>query len=264
MWNWWTARKRRKWAELPFPQDWEETLHSEYAEWSRISPEMKSSIKRFILIFIREKNWEGCGGLQLTDSVKVLISAQVGMMVSTIGPLYFDHVLSILVYPDAYRAPNNAQNQTGIVNDQGSARMGEAWWQGPVILSWRHTLEGARNIDTENLVYHEFSHQIDMMNGRFVDGTPPLASEDEYRKWSQVMNQGYEQLRARIRQRQPSVIRRYGLTNPGEFFAVSTEAFFSAPGQLLIEYPEVYQSLMTYYGQDPASRRVSLSEQRRA
>lgn len=120
MWNWWTARKRRKWAELSFPQDWEETLHSDYAEWSRISPEMKSSIKRFIQIFIREKNWEGCGGLQLTDTMKVLISAQVGMMVSALGPIYFDHVLSILVYPDAYRAPNSTQNQMGIVTDRGS------------------------------------------------------------------------------------------------------------------------------------------------
>ena len=264
MWNWWTERKRRKWRALPFPKEWTDILESDFSEWSRISTEERASIQSYIQIFIREKNWEGCGGLELTEQVKVLISAQVGMLVAGLEMAYFDHVLSILVYPDAYRAPNSTQSQTGIVNDNGSTRMGEAWWRGPVILSWKHSLEGAQNLDSENLVYHEFAHQLDMINGRFVDGTPPLDTEADYVAWNQAMTQGYQELKSRVRRREPSVIRRYGLTNPGEFFAVSTEAFFSAPLDLQDEYPDVYRALQSYYRQDPASRRPSLSEQLRA
>ena len=255
MWNWWKTRRREKLRSLPFPSDWEDCLSDNFAEWNRINKEERESIRGYIQIFVKEKNWEGCGGLEISDRIKVLISAQVGLMTLGLTDCYFDHVLSILVYPDAYRAPNNNKNRLGVVDDRGSARMGEAWWQGPVILSWRHSLEGAQNLDAENLVCHEFAHQIDMMNGQYVDGTPPLKTEEEYQVWSRSMKEGFRMLRDRLRRREPSIMRGYGLTNPGEFFAVSTEAFFSAPAALNHEFPEVYQALKTFYGQDPASRR---------
>lgn len=264
MWNWWKTRRRRKLRSLPFPADWEETLLHDFSDWHRINDAERQSIREFLQVFIKEKNWEGCGGLEMTDRVQVVVSAQVGLMVLGLTDYYFDHVLSILVYPDAYRAPNSTRNRTGVVDDRGSARMGEAWWQGPVILSWRHSLEGARNLDSENLVCHEFAHQLDMMNGQFVDGTPPLDSEEQYQVWTTAMTQGYEELKKRLRNRQPSILRRYGLTNPGEFFAVSTEAFFAAPEELFEDYPDVYEALRSFYGQDPASRRSTRSNLLRA
>jgi len=206
-------------------------------------------------VFIREKNWEGCGGLQMTDEVKVVVSAQAGLMVLGLNDLYFDHVLSILVYPDAYRVPGATMNSAGIIDEWGSARMGEAWWRGPVILSWRHSLEAARGEVDENLVCHEFAHQLDMMNGRFVDGTPPMESAEQAEEWERVMEEGYRQLSHNCRRGVPGIIRCYGMTNPGEFFAVSTEAFFAAPVALRAEYPDVYKVLKDFYKQDPAARR---------
>ncbi|MBD3674241.1 MAG: zinc-dependent peptidase [Planctomycetaceae bacterium] len=264
MWHWWKTRRRRKQRSLPFPAEWEDCLTIDFADWHRIEETERQFIREYLQVFIREKNWEGCGGLEITERVKVLISAQVGLMVLGLTDCYFDHVLSILVYPDAYRAPNSIKNQMGIIDDRGSARMGEAWWQGPVILSWRHSLDGARNLDSENLVCHEFAHQIDMLNGRFVDGTPPLESEEDYRQWSQTMTEGYEELKRRFRTGQPSVLRRYALTNPAEFFAVSTEVFFASPEKLLEDYPDVYRTLQKFYGQDPCSRRSPRSDRIRA
>jgi Mlc titration factor MtfA (ptsG expression regulator) len=243
---------------MEFPAGWEQLLNDQFLDWSRISEEERVRLRRWMQVFIREKNWEGCGGLQMTEEVKVVVSAQTGLMVLGLDEAYFDHVLSILVYPDAYRVPGATTNSIGIVDEWGSARMGEAWWRGPVILSWRHSLSGARGEFDENLVCHEFAHQLDMMNGRFVDGTPPLDSAEQADEWQRVMGEGYQQLSHKCRRGSPSIIRCYGMTNPGEFFAVSTEAFFAAPVKLRAEYPMVYQVLKGFYKQDPADRELGV------
>lgn len=43
---------------------------------------------------------------------------------------------SVLVYPDAYVAPGHTITKGGVVLEGESHRQGEAWYRGPVILSW--------------------------------------------------------------------------------------------------------------------------------
>ena len=45
----------------------------------------------------------------------------------------------------------------------------------------------------------------------------------------------------------------YGATNPAEFFAVATEAFFDVPLALEQHEPDLYDVLRDYYNQDPAA-----------
>ena len=47
---------------------------------------------------------------------------------------------------------------------------------------------------------------------------------------------------------------RYAGTNPGEFFAVATEAFFTMPLPMRDAKPALYDVLAGYYRQDPAAR----------
>ena len=57
-------------------------------------------------------------------------------------------------------------------------RLGEAHHRGPVIVSWAEIRANAFEPgDGQNLVFHEFAHQLDMLNGAF-DGTPDLRSND--------------------------------------------------------------------------------------
>ena len=58
------------------------------------------------------------------------------------------------------------------------------------------------------------------------------------------------------------VLRSYGGTNPGEFFAVATEAFFTLPLPLEAEKPALYDVLRSYYRQDPAARIRSVLDDR--
>jgi Mlc titration factor MtfA (ptsG expression regulator) len=49
------------------------------------------------------------------------------------------------------------------------------------------------------------------------------------------------------------VLRRYGATNPVEFFAVATESFFEKPRQMKEKTPELYAELCRFYGSDPVA-----------
>src|SRR2546425_12903898 len=52
--------------------------------------------------------------------------------------------------------------------------MGESWGDGVVVISWDDAVRGARNPDDgENVVLHEFAHQLDAEDG-ITDGTPIL------------------------------------------------------------------------------------------
>ena len=253
--GWFRRRRRAKLLAQPFPDEWQEILDTNLSIWPKLTLEEQNRLRDSIRLFVSEKNWEGCGGLEMTDEVKVTIAAQVGLLSLGFNDLDFDHVLSVLVYPDSYRVPGAKNAHSWIINETGSPRMGEAWWQGPVILSWRHALSGANGTSFgENLVLHEFAHQLDMLNGREVDGTPPMSSQDELDRWVNVMTREFNQLVHNCRHRIRSVLSCYGTTNPGEFFAVSTEAFFAAPQELREELPELYSLLSDYYRQDPAER----------
>jgi Mlc titration factor MtfA (ptsG expression regulator) len=170
-------------------------------------------------------------------------------------------VKSILVYPDAYVAPGKTITKGGVVLEGESAREGEAWYRGPVVLSWADVLDGGRlQSGGDNLVFHEFAHQLDMLNGRVIDGTPILETRIQYERWTEVINEHYERLVHDCRRGRPTLLDCYGATSVGEFFAVATEAFFEQATALERRYPDLYTVLRDYYRQDPAERERLLSK----
>lgn len=209
-------------------------------------------LERRLQVFLAEKNWEGVGGLTLTEEIRVTISALACLIVLGMEEEFFDNVLSILVYPTAYFAPNEQITRAGVVVKGGQARQGEAWYRGPVILSWEDTLAGGREqTHGANLVFHEFAHQLDMQNGRLIDGTPPLPSRTLAGRWPTVMEAAYQQLLTDCRSHSNPLLDCYGTTNRAEFFAVATEAFFCRPAALSSRHGELYDVLREYYRQDP-------------
>ena len=83
------------------------------------------------------------------------------------------------------RAPSCARRQqqgvfirSGTLIDEGpTALFGEAHHRRASVLAWDRVLRDAQSPhDGHNLVYHEFAHKLDMLDGD-PDGTPPLASK---------------------------------------------------------------------------------------
>jgi len=252
--NWFKNRRRTKILATPFPDSWNELIRDNVVHDQHLTHEQQKKLRRLVQIFVAEKNWEGCGGLGMTDEIKVTIAAQACLMVVGMdADLYFDHVLSILVYPTGYVAPGAHVSGNGLVLESGQPRLGEAWWRGPVILSWADARSGGRReTPGHNLVLHEFAHQLDMMNGRITDGTPPLKTKDQHDRWVSVLGPEFDRLVENCSCGHRGFIDCYGATNPAEFFAVITEAFFERPGVLRLHHADAYNVLRDYYGLDPA------------
>lgn len=252
--NWLNRRRRAKLLMQPFPQSWESIIETNVFHDQQLDDAQRVRLRQLVSIFVAEKRWEGCHGLTITDEIKVTIAAQACLLVIGLQDVYFDHVLSILVYPTAYVGAETEITRAGVVIEGGQARMGEAWYRGPVVLSWADALAGGKHEQPgHNLVLHEFAHQLDMLNGRCVDGTPPLQNAAQYARWGEVLEPEYERLVDDCRQGRKGFIDCYGATNVGEFFAVLTESFFERPVSLRQHHPATYQVLQDFYQLDPAS-----------
>jgi Mlc titration factor MtfA (ptsG expression regulator) len=251
--TWLRNRRRRQLLAQPFPEEWLQVLERNVVHYSYLEPSQQARVRNDLRVFVAEKNWEGCGGLEMTDEIKVTVAAHVCLMLLGIEHDYFAQVLSILVYPAAFQVPQ--RRQVGNLElDDASDRLGEAWYRGPVILAWKEVRrEGRHPHSGRNLVWHEFAHQLDMLD-RSTDGTPPLKSADERRRWQAVMTPHFEQLVDDATAGRPTLLDPYGATSEAEFFAVVTECFFDLPGLLREEHPDLYALLADYYGQDPAMR----------
>jgi Mlc titration factor MtfA (ptsG expression regulator) len=155
---------------------------------------------------------------------------------------------TVLVYPSTYVAGG----KTRFGGDaQKSPRLGESWQTGVVVLAWNSVKGGAANFDDgQNVTLHEFAHQLDQADG-VADGAPVLEAQSAYRTWARVLSREYKALRGRAKKGRRTVMNRYGATNPAEFFAVATEAFFEKPRQLHKKHPELYKELEQYYHTDP-------------
>lgn len=252
----WLFRPRRQEArrELlaqPFPTEWQAYLQS-MPFFQMLDERGQDRIRDDLRVLIDEKDWEGCGGLELTDEIRVSIAAQASLLLLNIEHEYYKHVQSILIYPSAYKtAPQ--RDATGVVRE-GQANLGEAWRRGPVVLSWDAARHGAHDPkDGHNLVLHEFAHKLDMLDGS-ADGTPPLESKDQFASWVQTMTREFALLRDATKTGRATVLDKYGATNPAEFFAVATECFFEKARQLRSKHPSLYTILKDYYHQDPANR----------
>jgi hypothetical protein len=256
MFDWWRERQREKILEQPLPEEHVRVLERNVPHYARLTAEAQKRLRELVQVFVTEKHWEGCGGLTLTDEMKLTIAAQACLLVLELPHRLYENVESIFVYPSSVLRP---EQQDGVfvrsrklVASGPIALLGEAHSRGPVVLAWDRVLRDAqRPRDGHNLVYHEFAHKLDMLDGD-ADGTPPLATRAERTRWQEVCEAAFLDLRERAGRGQPTFIDEYGATNEAEFFAVVTEHFFDQPTALRREEPALYQVLQEFYRQNPA------------
>jgi Mlc titration factor MtfA (ptsG expression regulator) len=246
--------RRKQLLSEPFPDAWLAYLDANVRLYAMLTGDDQAHLRGITRVLVDEKNWEGCGGLPMTEEIQVTIAGQAAILLLGIEHDYYANVESILVYPYDYVAVDKVAGPGMTVSEVLSQRAGESWSRGPIVLSWSSALAGGRNaLDGRNVVLHEFAHKLDLRDGS-VDGTPPLRRANDYTEWADVMNAEFQSLRAESARGHTTLVDQYGATNTAEFFAVVTECFFERPTDLLHRHPSLYAVLREFYGQDPATR----------
>ncbi len=245
-------RRREKLRNQPFPPAWLEIIEMNVPIYHRLSGADQKELQGHILVFLTEKNFEGCGGLEVTDEIKVTIAAQACILLLHRETDYYPGLYSILVYPGAFIAPGHVEFAPGHYAEIEQVHLGESWKRGALILSWDHVRANAADVhDGHNVVLHEFAHQLDTEDGH-ANGAPPLPHRSMYVAWARILEKDYAKLQKDAEQGRSTVLDEYGATDPAEFFAVATECFFEMPVRLQRKHPELYEELKLYFQQDPA------------
>ncbi|HKP05116.1 MAG TPA: M90 family metallopeptidase [Chthoniobacterales bacterium] len=246
--------RRRRFDKEPFPPAWLRILQDRVRYYRLLSSEEQTDLRRLIRVFLAEKRFEGCGGLEITDEIRVTIAAQACILLLNREHDYYSGLHSVLVYPSWYVAPAQFVDPVGVVHEGEQSRLGEAWLRGSIVLAWDEVRQDARDFqDGYNVTFHEFAHQLDQQDGSF-DGAPILEKSSHYRSWARVLRKEYDALTRAAERGQETLIDQYGATDPAEFFAVVTEAFFEMPRALNEEHPELYSELKKFYRQDTLAR----------
>lgn len=254
-------RTFRRWlsrssVERPFPEEWRALLERNVPLVRALPEADRTELEKLVLAFIDDKHFEGAGGLELTDEIKLTIAAQACILLLHRDTDVYPDLETILVYPSTFVARSKTRDGS-VVIEGDSARLGESWNRGIVVLAWDAVRSGTTNIrDGHNVVLHEFAHQLDSEDGS-MDGAPDLGSRGRYVAWAHVLGDEYRDLVERVDAGRRADIDAYGATSPPEFFAVVTEAFFEKPAQLRARHPELYEALADFYQQDPETFALS-------
>jgi MtfA peptidase len=248
--KWW---KKRTLETIQVSNEQWATAESRLPFLGHLSADERQRLRELARQLLAEKEWTGAQGLQLTPQIELSIALQACLPVLNIG---FDHYrgwVGIVVYPGDFIIPRNVMDADGVVHEYEDHVLGEAWEDGPVLLSWFDDPDDAGGV---NIVIHEFAHKLDMENGT-VDGIPRLPADMSRKEWIAVFEPAYEDFCRRVDEAdlrgEETLLDPYGSEHPAEFFAVMSEAFFETPELLRNEYPAVYEQLRRFYRQDPAT-----------
>ena len=241
-------RRRRKLCREPFPLQWRQILERNVSHYERLEEAERSGLHDAVRIFVAEKDWEGCGGLEMSDEIRVTIAGQACLLVfAWPQEYYFDEVRAIVVYPGAF-----VEDEDGVERD----RIGEAVDSSTIVLSWEAASEGGASLrEVCNVVFHEFAHILDFHTGE-SDGVPVPRDDPDRGRWEQTLGEEFDRLLLARERGESSVLDFYGLESHAELFAVTTEAFFQRPADLVEERRDLYGLLADFYRQDPARGQV--------
>jgi len=238
-----------------------------------LSPEEDHALRHRVAWLLASKRFSGTHDLQLNQDMLLSIAVQAALPILNLDPRLYEGWTEIIIYPGGFLIPRTEVDESGVVHEYVEEAAGEAWEGGPVVLSWEDCGPGMR--DDINVVIHEFAHKLDLCHGD-ADGLPWLGDHAPAltpRAWKRVLDSSLQDFCARVERVEAAIppdvdpesedaepwygclpLDPYAATDPAEFFAVSSEAFFVSPALLAGAYPDWYALLSQYYRQDPLTR----------
>ena len=202
-------------------------LKQKFRFYNKLTPKYQRIFEHRVASFIKDKDFIGRSGLEVTDEMKVLISATAVMLTFGFRDFYIGLLDRIFIYPSEFYSRAREEFHKGEFNPQLRT----------LVLSWKDFRKGFENYhDNINLGIHEFAHAIHLnsMNERDVSST---IFADSFKELTDLLTNQKQLRKALI---ESKYFRDYAYTNQFEFLAVVIETFIESPNELKSQFPEVY------------------------
>lgn len=246
------ARRRARLAARALGAGERALLRRRLPMYRRLPAPLCRRLDGLTAVFLGEKTFVGCRGLEVTPDMRLLIAAQACLLVLGRNGHCYDRLRSVLVYPSQFVAPESWQDEHGVVTEEESVLAGQAWDVSRILLSWEDVAHPGRRGEPYNVVTHEFAHYLDH-EADGTDGAPAFATAAERHQWRQLLQQELSALREALERGEEPYLDPYAAEDPAEFFAVVSEVFFAEPRELARRHPALYRGLVTCYRLDPAA-----------
>lgn len=219
---------------VPIKPEQKNVLQKYNQYYNRLSKSDQLIFERRLKAFVYQKTFVPREMEEVTDEMKILISASAIQLTFGLDFSGFTHFRKILVYPNSYYSEISKKYHNGEVNPK--MRL--------IIVSWRHFVSGyMKPDDGRNLGLHEMAHAI-----KLEDRVKPLIRLRAWREWYFYAEQHMHS------PERGKLFREYAFTNYHEFFAVAVENFFERPQDFKKLKPELYDVLVYLLRQDPIKK----------
>lgn len=250
--KWYQQKKQvERIAAMPFTEEQRKVL-SRIKHYHYLTLKEREKIERSILRFIYTKSFIGGGNIDVTEEMKLVIAFYACLLLLHIDTSNcYDNLKTIIIYHQPVMM-DRVQNNGGIFSKEQFLIDGQSS-NDTVVIIWHDAKREAYHPRKENVIVHEFAHEIDFMDGE-IDGVPPL-ERSKYHEWTNVLYREFEKLsQVALKNRDwgdYGFIGEYAATNEAEFFAVISERFFESPKSLKRKFPDLYNELKSFYKIDP-------------
>ncbi|MCF6310406.1 MAG: zinc-dependent peptidase [Sulfurimonas sp.] len=241
--------KMKKISKLPFTQEYINIL-DRTPFYNKLSSDEKQKMHKSILIFMHTKDFIGIR-VDVTDEMRVIIAFYACLLLLHIQTdSCYDNLKTIIIYDHTILAKQLSSNG-GIYTKSNFLIEGQSS-NDTVIISWDDAKKDAYHLQNDNVLIHEFAHEIDFMDGE-IDGRPPMPYS-KYHEWATVLSKEFNALqKISLKNRDWGKYRfigSYAATNEAEFFAVITERYFENPNSFKHKFPDLYNELKSFYDID--------------
>ncbi len=233
-------------SDLVFLDAYEDIL-KKTPHYSRLCDEDKKEIQKSILLFINTKEFIGVH-LNITMEMKLVIGFYACLLLLHVSKENcYDNLKTIIIYPNTI-ITKEVKSHGGIYTNEKFLLEGQSI-NDTVIISWHEAKKEAYHLHRNNVIVHEFAHEIDFMDGE-IDGIPPM-ERSKYSSWANTLSRNFNVL-SKIASKNRDwgkykLLGSYAATNEAEFFAVLTEIYFEKPNSLKQNFPDLYNELKEFY-----------------
>jgi MtfA peptidase len=220
-----------------------ESYLSELPYYQSLTAEQKVKFRNRVITFVVNKEFTGKSGLTVTEKMKIQIAATAIQLTFGLDHFILPHFSAINIFPKEFGYPGK-----GILMKGGTSESGKMY------LSWKDFEQGLIiPNDGYNVGLHEFAHAVKIEYWKGVN-------EDD--GFDRMFPKWYEEglhIMQEMKEGRSAFLRKYAMTNPHEFFAVSVERFFETPQEFKTKLPNAYYYLSALLRQDPASNAIQVA-----